>query len=64
MAEKRVPLLLRIPVSLKSKLTRLAEKEHRSLNKEIEFLLDRVVREGSNLEVDPAAERQSTTTKR
>jgi hypothetical protein len=45
MIEHRVPLLLRISAGLKAKLTALAEKEHRSLNKQIEFLLDRAVQE-------------------
>jgi hypothetical protein len=35
---------LRIPATLKAKQTALAEKEHRSLNKQTEFLLDRAVR--------------------
>ena len=45
MSEQRVRLPLRIPASLKAKLTLLAEREHRSLNKQIEFLLDRSVRD-------------------
>ena len=50
MSETRVRLPLRIPVSLKVKLAELAEREHRSLNKQIEFLLDRCVREETNYE--------------
>jgi hypothetical protein len=46
MSESRVRVLLRIPEKLKEKLTELAEREHRSLNKQIEFLLDRCTREG------------------
>ena len=45
MSEPKVRLLLRIPGSLKAKLAELAEREHRSLNGQIEFLLDRSVRE-------------------
>jgi hypothetical protein len=45
MSEPRIRLPLRISASLKAKLTVLAEREHRSLNKQIEFLLDRCVRE-------------------
>jgi hypothetical protein len=52
MIEDRVPLLLRIPASLKAKLTALAEKEHRSLNKQIEFLLGRAVQEESGTETE------------
>jgi hypothetical protein len=45
MTEPRVRLLLRIPASLKAKLAGLAEREHRSLNRQIEFLLDRSIRD-------------------
>jgi hypothetical protein len=45
MSESRVRLLLRIPANLKARLAELAEREHRSLNRQIEFLLDRSVRE-------------------
>ena len=45
MNEQLVRLPLRIPASLKQKLLELAEREHRSLNKQIEFLLDRCIRE-------------------
>ena len=37
---------------LKAKLTELAEREHRSLNKQIEFLLDRCIRDGVKDEAD------------
>jgi hypothetical protein len=40
MSESRVRVLLRIPASLKAKLTQLAEREHRSLNKQIESMLE------------------------
>jgi hypothetical protein len=43
MSETQVRLLLRIPASLKAKLVELAEREHRSLNRQIEFLLDRSI---------------------
>lgn len=45
MSESRARVLLRIPAKLKAKLLELAESEHRSLNKQIEFLLDRCIRE-------------------
>jgi hypothetical protein len=48
MSEPRVRVLLRIPAKLKAKLTELAEQEHRSLNKQIEFLLDRCIQEGTS----------------
>jgi hypothetical protein len=41
MNKERVALLLRIRSSLKTRLTELAKREHRSLNQEIEFLLER-----------------------
>jgi hypothetical protein len=42
--EPRARLLIRIPASLKAKIAELAEQEHRSLNRQIEFLLDRAIR--------------------
>jgi hypothetical protein len=44
MSETKVRLPLRIPVSLRDKLAELAEREHRSLNKQIEFVLDGYIR--------------------
>jgi len=43
MIEPKVRLLLRIPASLKAKLAELAVCDHRSLNREIEFLLGQSV---------------------
>ena len=43
-AEPNARLLIRIPASLKAKIVELAQQEHRSLNRQIEFLLDRAVR--------------------
>lgn len=45
MKEPRIRLPLRISAALKEKLTVLAEREHRSLNKQIEFLLEQCVRD-------------------
>jgi hypothetical protein len=45
MSEQRVRLPLRIPVKLKVKLAELAEQEHRSLNKQIEFMLEESIGE-------------------
>ncbi len=44
MVERRVPILIRIPAKLKAKLTELAKQERRSVNQQIEFLLDRATR--------------------
>jgi hypothetical protein len=52
MNEPTVRLLLRIPESLKVKLTELAEREHRSLNRQIEFMLDRCMKEKSTKEAN------------
>lgn len=41
MPERRVPLLLRLRQELKNQLSDLAKHEHRSLNQQIEFILER-----------------------
>jgi hypothetical protein len=43
MPERKVALLLRIQQALKDQLTDLAKHEHRSLNQQIEFLLERAL---------------------
>jgi hypothetical protein len=43
MTEPQARLLIRISASLKAKLVELAKQERRSLNKQIEFLLERGV---------------------
>ena len=43
MPERKVALLLRIQQGLKDRLTELAKREHRSLNQQIEFLLDQAL---------------------
>jgi len=45
MSDPLARVLLRIPAKLKTKLIELAEREHRSLNKQIEFLLERSIGE-------------------
>lgn len=40
MSEPQARLLIRIPQSLKVRLVELAKREHRSLNRQIEFLLE------------------------
>ena len=64
MSESRVRVLLRIPAKLKAALTELAEREHRSLNKQIEFLLDRCIREGKTSETDESVRATSARGKR
>ena len=63
MSEESSPAL-RIPASLKEKLTELAEREHRSLNKQIEFLLDRCIREGKSSETDESERARNAGGKR
>jgi len=58
MAESQARLLIRITGSLKAKLVDLAQKEHRSLNKQIEYLLDLSVRQ-----LTEAGNQDSTVTK-
>ena len=43
MEERKVAILVRIRPSLKSRLVEVAKREHRSLNQQIEFLLDHAV---------------------
>ncbi len=45
MPGRRVALLLRIQQGLKDQLTDLAKHEHRSLNQQIEFLLEEALSE-------------------
>jgi len=43
MEESRVAMLIRIRRTLKARLVQLAKREHRSVNREIEFLLEKVL---------------------
>jgi hypothetical protein len=50
MEKSRVAVLVRIRPTLKARLVDLAKSEHRSLNQQIEFLLERSIsRETQNL---------------
>jgi hypothetical protein len=51
MSEPIVRLPLRIPAGLKAKLAELAAKEHRSLNRQIEFILEQAIQEESHGEM-------------
>ena len=44
MTKRQERLLIRIPANLKARLAKLAARERRSLNREIEFLLEQAVR--------------------
>jgi hypothetical protein len=52
MPERRVALLLRIRQELKDRLAGLAKREHRSLNQQIEFILEQFLSEQASREVD------------
>ena len=54
MPGRKVALLLRIQQGLKDQLTDLAKHEHRSLNQQIEFLLEEALSE----KVKPQNDRQ------
>jgi hypothetical protein len=43
MPERKVALLLRVQKGLKDKLAELAKREHRSVNQQIEFLLEQAL---------------------
>ena len=64
MSEPTVRVPLRIPASLKAKLAELAEREHRSLNKQIEFLLDRCIRDGVKEQADESPHPKGARTRR
>lgn len=64
MSDPIVRLPLRIRASLKAKLSDMAEKDHRSLNKQIEFLLDWCIREGVETRRDDLQAQPQRTTKR
>ncbi len=56
MDESRVAVLVRIQAGLKARLVDLAKREHRSLNQQIEFLLERSL---SNTSKNPPNEQQA-----
>ena len=56
MRESKVAVLVRMPAGLKARLVDLAKREHRSLNQQIEFLLEHSL---SNTAKDPPIEQQA-----
>jgi hypothetical protein len=52
MRERRVGLLLRIPEGLKNRLVDLARREHRSVNQQIEFLLEQSLTNAKNSTIE------------
>jgi hypothetical protein len=61
MPERKVALLLRIQQGLKDRLADLAKHEHRSLNQQIEFLLEQAL---SNALKKPQDDRQDAKSNR
>ncbi len=63
MVEDRARLLIRIPSSLKARLSELAGRERRSLNGEIEFLLNQAIQLASKEKArgSPRRRRNSTS---
>lgn len=55
--EERVRLLIRIPAKLKSKIAELAQRQRRSINKQIEFLLDKAIRQETGGDLGTSAKR-------
>jgi hypothetical protein len=64
MRECRVGLLLRIPQGLKNRLVDLAKSEHRSVNQQIEFLLEQSLISAKTLTAERQTEKPGEKTKR
>jgi hypothetical protein len=58
MPEGRVALLLRIRQELKDRLAGLARREHRSLNQQIEFILETFLSEAGEKQADDEIRRR------
>jgi len=58
MPEPRTALLLRIRRPIKDLLTDLAKREHRSLNQQIEFILEQFLSETANKRTERAGGRR------
>ncbi|MFZ4575056.1 MAG: hypothetical protein ACOYN0_11700 [Phycisphaerales bacterium] len=59
MAEERKSILLRIPPALWEEITRLAERDLRSTNAQIEFLLREAIRQRGGGKRDEAGAKSS-----
>ena len=62
MAEERKSILLRIPPSLWEEITRLAERDLRSTNAQIEFLLREAIRQRGGKPDKPGSSESATET--
>jgi hypothetical protein len=64
MPDQKVATLLRLRRDLKEKLAQLAKQEHRSLNQEIEFILERFLLDNKPTKsTDPVQDRQGKSRK-
>lgn len=59
MTENRAAVLVRLSPSLKSRLLEIAKREHRSLSKQVEFLLERSLESQSSAELSFAMKSSS-----
>jgi hypothetical protein len=59
MPERKVALLLRIRQELKDRLASLAKREHRSVNQQIEFILEQFLSETGTKQRDEDLGRKS-----
>jgi hypothetical protein len=59
MMENRAAVLVRLSPSLKSRLLEIAKREHRSLSKQVEFLLERSLESQSPAELSFATKSSS-----
>ena len=64
MTETQARLLIRIPVGLKARLVELAKRERRSLNKQIEFLLEHGVGDKAESETNGSPHPEGTRRQR
>ena len=64
MRERRVGLLLRIPEGLKDRLVDLAKREHRSVNQQIEFLLEQSLTNAKNSTIEHQTGKSGEKSKR
>ncbi len=58
MPERRVALLLRLRRGLKEQLIEFAKREHRSLNQQIEFILEHFLSDTSHKQRNEASSEQ------
>jgi hypothetical protein len=60
MPERRIAMLLRISEGLKERLATLAKSEHRSLNQQIEFILEHFLSDAGTKQFQEPKSRKSS----